>query len=70
HQTELTLAQMPLDPTLKAQNLTIKNYPSGHMIYLNDASRTALKSDLANFYDGILANRTALQRVLKMQART
>ncbi|ABB07532.1 MULTISPECIES: S10 family peptidase [Burkholderia] len=70
HQTELTLAQMPLDPTLKAQNLTIKNYPSGHMIYLNDASRTALKGDLANFYDGILANRTALQRVLKLQMRT
>ncbi|TCW86500.1 peptidase S1 [Burkholderia sp. SRS-46] len=69
HQTELTLAQMPLDPTLKAQNLTIKNYPSGHMIYLNDASRTALKGDLGNFYDGILANRAALQRVLKLQMR-
>ncbi|KGB99640.1 putative carboxypeptidase C (Cathepsin A)-like protein [Burkholderia cepacia] len=40
------------------------------MIYLNDRSRTALKADLATFYDGILANRTALQRVLKLQART
>ncbi|KVZ00275.1 S10 family peptidase [Burkholderia ubonensis] len=69
HQTELTLAQMPLDPTIKAQNLTIKNYPSGHMIYLNDASRTALKGDLGNFYDGILANRAALQRVQKLQMR-
>ncbi|KVN24493.1 peptidase S1 [Burkholderia pyrrocinia] len=69
HQTELTLAQMPLDPTIKAQNLTIKNYPSGHMIYLNDPSRTALKGDLGNFYDGILANRAALQRVLKLQMR-
>ncbi|WP_322066994.1 S10 family peptidase [Burkholderia ubonensis] len=69
HQTELTLAQMPLDPTIKAQNLTIKNYPSGHMIYLNDASRTALKGDLGNFYDGILANRAALQRVQKLQLR-
>ncbi|KVU62764.1 S10 family peptidase [Burkholderia ubonensis] len=69
HQTELTLAQMPLDPTIKAQNLTIRNYPSGHMIYLNDASRTALKGDLGNFYDGILANRAALQRVQKLQMR-
>ncbi|KVC62931.1 peptidase S1 [Burkholderia ubonensis] len=69
HQTELTLAQMPLDPTIKAQNLTIKNYPSGHMIYLNDASRTALKGDLGSFYDGILANRAALQRVQKLQMR-
>ncbi|MGU7773584.1 S10 family peptidase [Burkholderia sp. MR1-5-21] len=69
HQTELTLQQMPLDPTLKAQNLTMKFYPSGHMIYLNDPSRTALKGDLGNFYDGILANRSALQRVLKLQMR-
>ena len=67
HQTELTLAQMPLDPTLKAKNLTIKNYPSGHMIYLNDASRTALKGDLATFYDGVLADRPALMRVQSLQ---
>ena len=67
HQTELTLAQMPLDPTIKAKNLTIKNYPSGHMIYLNDASRTALKGDLATFYDGVLADRPALMRVQSLQ---
>ncbi len=67
HQTELTLAQMPLDPTIKAKNLTIKNYPSGHMIYLNDASRTALKGDLASFYDGVMANRAALMRVQSLQ---
>ncbi|MBN3792235.1 peptidase S1, partial [Burkholderia sp. Ac-20353] len=70
HQTELTLKQMPLDPTLKAQNLAIRNYPSGHMIYLNDPSRTALKGDLGHFYDNILANRAALQRVLKLQMRS
>lgn len=58
---------MPLDPTLKAKNLTIKNYPSGHMIYLNDASRTALKSDLASFYDGVMADRPALMRVQSLQ---
>ncbi|CAJ0800842.1 hypothetical protein LMG7141_03880 [Ralstonia condita] len=67
HQTELTLAQMPLDPTIKAKNLTIRNYPSGHMIYLNDASRTALKGDLASFYDGVMADRPALMRVQSLQ---
>jgi carboxypeptidase C (cathepsin A) len=67
HQTELTLQQMPLDPTIKAKNLTIKNYPSGHMIYLNDASRTAMKGDLASFYDGVMANRAALMRVQSLQ---
>ena len=60
---------MPLDPTLKAQNLTIKNYPSGHMIYLNDASRTALKGDLANFYDGISPTARRCS-ALKLQMRT
>jgi carboxypeptidase C (cathepsin A) len=69
HQTELTLQQMALDPTLKAKNLTLKFYPSGHMIYLNDPSRVALKGDLGAFYDGILANRSALQRVLALQQK-
>ncbi|WDD96520.1 peptidase S1 [Burkholderia sp. FERM BP-3421] len=69
HQTELTLQQMALDPTLKAKNLTMKFYPSGHMIYLNDPSRVALKGDLGAFYDGILANRSGLQRVLALQQK-
>lgn len=58
---------MPLDPAIKSKNLTIKNYPSGHMIYLNDTSRTALKGDLASFYDGVLADRPALMRVQGLQ---
>ncbi|WP_210184540.1 hypothetical protein [Rhizobium sp. YK2] len=33
------------------RNLTIQNYPSGHMIYLDSASRTAMKADLAAMYD-------------------
>ncbi len=69
HQTELTLAQMPLDPSLKSANLTMKYYPSGHMIYLNDHSRIAMKADLATFYDGILADRTAMRRVLLRQQK-
>ncbi len=65
-QTELTLAQMPVDPSLQS-NITIRKYPSGHMVYLDDPSRSAMKADLAAFYDGLTANRPALSRVLRLQ---
>ena len=32
------------------ENLTVKNYKSGHMIYLDNSSRVAMKADLAQFY--------------------
>jgi carboxypeptidase C (cathepsin A) len=57
---------MPVDPALQS-NITIKNYASGHMVYLDDPSRTAVKADLAAFYDGLMANRPALKRVLRLQ---
>jgi carboxypeptidase C (cathepsin A) len=51
YQTKLTLDAMPLkDPKARA-NLTIRDYPSGHMIYLDGNSRTALKADLGAMYD-------------------
>jgi carboxypeptidase C (cathepsin A) len=65
-QTALDLQNMPIDPSLQP-NIVTKRYPSGHMIYLDDPSRTAFKADLASFYDGLLANRSAMQRVLKLQ---
>jgi carboxypeptidase C (cathepsin A) len=65
-QTALTLASMPIDPSLQS-NIITRRYPSGHMIYLDDASRTAMKGDLASFYDGVMANRPALMRVLRRQ---
>jgi carboxypeptidase C (cathepsin A) len=49
-QTILNFQNMPLDSDYVA--LTIKNYPSGHMVYLDNASRIAMKSDLAPFFDG------------------
>jgi len=56
-QTKLTLDAMPLvDPHARA-NLTIRNYPSGHMIYLDGASRTQMKSDVSTLYDAITATR-------------
>ena len=65
-QTELTLGSMPIDPSLQA-NIAIKKYPSGHMVYLDNPSRTAMKADLATFYDGVLADRSAMARVLRLQ---
>ena len=50
-QTILTFDDMPLDDPIARQNLQIHNYPSGHMIYLDDASRSAMKTQLAPFYD-------------------
>lgn len=66
YQTELTLAEMPIDPSLR-QNITLKNYPSGHMIYLDNPSRTRMKADLAAFYDSVLTDRAAMARVLRLQ---
>ncbi|MGH7082151.1 MAG: S10 family peptidase, partial [Acetobacteraceae bacterium] len=45
HQTWLDLQAMPLgDPALR-KNLTYRCFPSGHMIYLDNASRIAMKAD-------------------------
>lgn len=48
--TEYDLSHMELDPSLRA-NVHITYYPTGHMIYLDDAALHALKADLARFYD-------------------
>jgi carboxypeptidase C (cathepsin A) len=48
-QTEYDLAHMGLDPSLRA-NVQRTYYPTGHMIYLDDAALHSLKSDLVGFY--------------------
>jgi carboxypeptidase C (cathepsin A) len=48
-QTRLTFETMPLNPD-DFVRLTMRNYPSGHMVYLDNDSRTAMKADLAPFY--------------------
>jgi hypothetical protein len=50
-QTKIDLLAMPVDPTVAKNNLTVRNYPSGHMIYLDRESRVAMKADLVAFYD-------------------
>lgn len=69
YQTTLDLQNMPLVDATVRKNLTVKYYPSGHMIYLDGGSRTAMKADLAAFYDSTVADRQALARVLQLQAR-
>ncbi|WP_315928895.1 S8 family serine peptidase [Mesorhizobium sp. SP-1A] len=58
-QTRLTLDAMPLVDAGARANLTVRNYPSGHMIYLDAGSRTAMKADLAVMYDRAVGKRRA-----------
>jgi carboxypeptidase C (cathepsin A) len=69
YQTALDLQAMPLVDANVRKNLTIGNYPSGHMIYLDGDSRTAMKADLAKFYDSTIADRAAMTRILALQRR-
>ncbi len=66
-QTAADLQRMPLiDPSVR-KNLTVRHYPSGHMVYLDGSSRTALKADLAAFYDGTAGDRQAVERIRALQ---
>ena len=67
HQTALDLAEMPLGDAALRRNLTIRNYPSGHMIYLDGGSRTAMKADLAVFYASTVSDHAAVARVRSLQ---
>jgi carboxypeptidase C (cathepsin A) len=69
YQTVLDLQQMPLLSQQVRQNLSARFYPSGHMIYLDGGSRTALKADLAQMYDATVANEQAVGRIRALQAR-
>jgi carboxypeptidase C (cathepsin A) len=52
-QTVLDLENMPLGNPDSRHNLIFRTYPSGHMIYLDNPSRSAMKMDLGSFYDEI-----------------
>jgi carboxypeptidase C (cathepsin A) len=49
-QTIRNFDDMPVSSPSDLERLTVRNYPSGHMVYLDNASRTAMKADLAGFY--------------------
>ena len=49
YQTELTLDDMKIAWSLR-KNIKVKHYPAGHLVYLDDASRRAMRGDLAWLY--------------------
>jgi carboxypeptidase C (cathepsin A) len=49
-QTVLNFENMPLKSSHARGNITTRYYKSGHMIYLDNESRSAMKADLAAFY--------------------
>jgi carboxypeptidase C (cathepsin A) len=57
-QTEYDLAHMGLDPSLRS-NVQRTYYPTGHMIYLDDAALHSLKGDLVRFYNAGQAAETS-----------
>ena len=66
YQTRIDLQNMQIDPALR-KNLQINEYPSGHMIYLDPDSRTALRNDLLNFFQTVGSDRAAMRRILQLQ---
>jgi carboxypeptidase C (cathepsin A) len=62
-QTILTFEAMPVASQKDLERLTVRNYPSGHMVYLDNDSRTAMKADLASFYS---QTRTFATRAAKL----
>ena len=69
YQTVIDLQKMPLVSPQVRQNLSARFYPSGHMVYLDGGSRTALKADLAKMYDSTVSNSGAVARIRDLQAR-
>ena len=59
-QSTLNFENMPLGRPHTHENLTIHNYPSGHMVYLDNESRSAMKADLALFYESTRAHSLAV----------
>ncbi|MES2260053.1 MAG: peptidase S10 [Pseudomonadota bacterium] len=52
YQTERDMARLGSNP-----NIQLRNYSSGHMIYLDDAARRAQKADLVSFYGSVTAGK-------------
>jgi carboxypeptidase C (cathepsin A) len=69
YQTTLDLQHMPLENAAVRRNLDIRYYPSGHMIYLDGGSRTALKADLLRLYQNVTSDQPAMARIRGLQDR-
>jgi carboxypeptidase C (cathepsin A) len=51
---EYTVAHLGVDAEL-AENITVCDYPAGHMMYFHEPSRKQLRADLAAFYEAALS---------------
>ena len=69
YQTVIDLQEMPLIDKTVRENLSATFYPSGHMIYLDDGSRTQLKADLAKMYQAATTDHQAMGRIRALQQR-
>lgn len=67
YQTVIDLQKMPLLDQKVRDNLSARFYPSGHMVYLDAGSRTALKADLAKLYQVSVTDRPAVARIRALQ---
>jgi carboxypeptidase C (cathepsin A) len=67
YQTVIDLQKMPLADQKVRDNLSARFYPSGHMVYLDNASRTALKGDLAKLYQSAVTDHEAVARIRALQ---
>ena len=64
-QTFITFQTMPVGSEQIDHNLSVHNYPSGHMVYLDNASRTAMKADLSSFYGEAQAHVAAIRAAIQ-----
>ncbi|HTH58850.1 MAG TPA: peptidase S1 [Paraburkholderia sp.] len=67
YQTVVDLQKMPLVDQKVRNNLSARFYPSGHMVYLDGGSRTALKADLTRLYQSAVTDRRAVARIRALQ---
>jgi carboxypeptidase C (cathepsin A) len=67
-QTILNFQNMPLGSAQTQSNLTVRNYPSGHMVYLDNASR-AMKADLSTFYGEARTHIDAIKAAIQLHPR-
>lgn len=66
-QTLRNFQGMPLGRAQIDHALTVRNYPSGHMVYLDDVSRAAMKTDLAEFYGGFANHAAVIDTALPLE---
>ena len=67
YQAVIDLQKMPLLDQKVRNNLSARFYPSGHMVYLDAGSRTALKADLAKLYQAAVTDQPAVARIRALQ---